>query len=61
MQFPVAVPGLDRDDVAVWIFLDFWNFSVGCEWDRDPELESDFGFQQPGIVGHGRAYGDGAG
>src|SRR4030081_117209 len=24
-------------------FFLFWNFSVGCEWDRDPELEIEIG------------------
>jgi hypothetical protein len=43
VQFPVAVPGLDRDDVAAPNFFCLSRISVGYEWDRAPEFESDIG------------------
>ena len=57
MQFPVAVPGLDRDDVAAPNFFCLSRISVGYEWDRAPEFESDIGLLHPEVVIHGRAYG----
>src|SRR5216684_8347115 len=44
-----------------WDFFVFLEFLGGCEWDRAGRIESRFGFPHPGVVGHGRAYGDGAG
>ena len=58
MQFPVAVPGPKCDGVAAPNFFYFWNFSVGCEWDRDPELEIEIGLLAlPSGDGSGRPIG----